>query len=291
MAKPEPRQHRSGAEPRSQAGSEGRSRSQSGLTWKLWAIIAALVVAGAGGGAYAVYGRAGAAAEPPVYAVRVLNKFPHDPSAYTQGLIFDQGLLIEGTGKYGQSTLREVRLEDGKVERQVDLDDAYFGEGVALLGDKLYQLTWKERTCLVYDRRTLGYVKSFRYDGQGWGLTTNGVHLIMSDGSSRLRFLDPETFRVVKRLDVRTGRRRVENLNELEFIEGSIYANVWYKDYILKISARTGQVEAILDLRGLYNNRVDRDDVLNGIAYDAVGKRLFVTGKRWPLIYQIRVVR
>ncbi len=248
-----------------------------------------LVVALALGGLF-VYFRTMAAATAEVTRPRVVNEFPHDPQAYCQGLVVHDGALYEGTGKYGESSLRRVTLETGEVLEQFQLDRKYFGEGIAVHGGKLYQLTWRERTAFVYDIDTLRPTgETFRYAGEGWGLTSDGTHLIMSDGTSILRFLDPKTFRVVRRITVQDGRQRIRNLNELEFVRGEIYANVWQEDYIVRISPRTGQVLGWLDLRHLYpaSQRRGNDHVLNGIAYDAQADRLFVTGKNWPHLYEI----
>lgn len=222
----------------------------------------------------------------------VVETYPHDAGAYCQGLVFHDGVLYEGTGKYGQSSLRKVVLETGQVLERRNLSNRYFGEGIAILGGKIYQLTWRERVALVYDLATLRPTgETFRYTGEGWGLTTDGTHLIMSDGTSVLRVIDPRTFEVVRRIAVQDGRRRILNLNELEYVDGEIYANVWQEDYIARISPRNGQVVGWIDLRGLLpaNLRRANDHVLNGIAYDPATGRLFVTGKNWPRLYQIRL--
>ena len=225
--------------------------------------------------------------------LQVVATYPHDPQAYCQGLVWDEGRLLEGTGQYGHSTLRHVDLATGRVLQQVALDNRYFGEGIAVWGDEIVQLTWRERTALRYDRQTLQRVAgTFRYQGEGWGLTTDGTHLIMSDGTSVLRFLDPESFEPVRRITVRDGRRRIVNLNELEYINGEIYANIWQQDYIVRISPRNGMVLGWIDARGLLPNslRTHSDMPLNGIAYDAQTGRLLLTGKNWPHLYEVRVV-
>jgi glutamine cyclotransferase len=226
----------------------------------------------------------------PVHGFEVVQSFPHDPQAFSQGLVYDGGVLLEGTGKYGRSVLREVEPESGLVLRQCDLDPRVFGEGVAVFGDEVFQLTWKEGICFVYDRQTLDPKRHLRYRGEGWGLTHDGKRLIMSDGSSRLKFLDPRTFKVLGRLEVRDGRRPVDKLNELEFVGGEIWANVWTTDYIVRISPETGAVVGWVDLRGLLEPRPHKDAVLNGIAWDADNQRLFVTGKDWPRLFEIRLV-
>jgi len=221
-------------------------------------------------------------------AVQLVHAYPHDEKAYTQGLVFENGFLYEGTGKRGQSTLRKVELETGRVVQSHSLDRGHFGEGIAIVGDRIVQLTWQAQIGIVYDKETFEEVGRFRYTGEGWGITYDGTHLIMSDGSATLRFLDPETFKVTGQVLVRNRGRRVPNLNELEYVRGEILANVWYKDYIVRISPRTGQVVGTIDLRRLYPNRRDREAVMNGIAYDAEKNRLFVTGKNWPRLFEVR---
>lgn len=224
----------------------------------------------------------------PVTPVRVIAQYPHDPEAFCQGLVVAEGKLYEGTGQYGQSSLRQVELKTGRIERTVPLDRAYFGEGIAVHGDRIYQLTWKERLGIVYDRTTFAPVNSFRYTGEGWGLTTDGTHLILSDGSANLRFLSLETFEVVRRVSVHSGLRPIDKLNELEFVEGEIYANIWYSDRIVRISPKTGEVLGWLDLSALYPaSKRPREHVLNGIAYDADARKLYVTGKNWPQLFEI----
>jgi glutamine cyclotransferase len=222
---------------------------------------------------------------------RVVASYPHDPQAFTQGLIYVNQQLYEGTGEKGRSTLRKVDLQTGRVQAQVPLTDDYFGEGITILGNRLYQLTWKNRLGIVYDADTLQPLTTFRYDGEGWGLTTDGQHLILSDGTAVLRFLDPKTFEVARRLTVRTRTGPVKQLNELEYVEGEILANLWYQDRIARIDPHTGDVRGWIDLSTLYPAaQRGREDVLNGIAYDAEGKRLFVTGKHWPRLYHIEIV-
>ncbi len=227
------------------------------------------------------------------YQFEVVAEYPHDPKAYCQGLVYTDGHLLEGTGQYGRSELRRVELETGRVLQSIVLGREYFGEGIAVWHDRIYQLTWRENVCFVYDRRNLQPTgQTFRYDGEGWGLTCDGQRLIMSDGTSVLRFLDPTTFRVVRRLTVTEDGRRVRNLNELEYIRGLIYANVWKEDYVVQIDPRTGRVVGKVDLRELRRRQafLNDEEVLNGIAYDAEQNRLFVTGKNWPTLYQIRLL-
>jgi glutaminyl-peptide cyclotransferase len=224
------------------------------------------------------------------WGVEVVQSYPHDTAAYTQGLAFDRGELFEGTGKYGESSLRRVDLESGRVLRSVQLGRDFFGEGITVWGGEVIQLTWQNQLGVVYDRATLQELRRFRYAGEGWGLTNDGTHLIVSDGTSTLRFLDPKTFRVVRQLLVRSGGRRVANLNELEFVQGEILANICYKDYLARISPASGEVLGWIDLQPLVPRGMDRDSVANGVAYDAENDRLFVTGKNWPQLFEIRLV-
>jgi glutamine cyclotransferase len=227
----------------------------------------------------------------PTQGYSLVRTYPHDPDAYCQGLVYQDGFLYEGTGKRGESTLRKVELETGKVVQQHKLDERLFGEGITIWNDQIIQLTWTSRQAIVYDLATFREKRRFSYQGEGWGLTHNGHSLIMSDGTATLRFLDPRTFEVQRLLVVRDGSRRVDKLNELEYVEGEIYANVWYDDRIARISPRTGQVIGWLDLSGIYpqSQRPNEDAVLNGIAYDQKQHRLFVTGKDWPHLYEIRL--
>jgi glutaminyl-peptide cyclotransferase len=228
----------------------------------------------------------------PVDTFRVVKAYPHDTAAYTQGLIYREGLLFESTGRYGQSTLRRVKLETGEVVQEHRLDAAYFGEGLAEWNGQLVQLTWRSNIAFVYDlasftrRRTLGYA------GEGWGLTRDQKEFILSDGTDKLRFLDPDGFREVRRLSVTDRGVPVRDLNELEYVRGEVYANVWHTDRIARISPESGRVTGWIDLEGLMAtaHRLDPEAVLNGIAYDAASNRLFVTGKLWPRLFEIEVV-
>lgn len=228
----------------------------------------------------------------PVSGFRVIASYPHDPKAFSQGLAITAGQLYEGTGQYGASSLRKIDLATGRAEQVVPLHRDYFGEGIAILDGRLYQLTWKERLCVVYDVNTLQPVGSLRYTGQGWGLTTDGRELFMSDGSATLRVLDPQTFAVRRRIEVHQGRSHVDKLNELEYVNGEILANIWYSDRIARISPQSGEVLGWIDLSALYpqSQRGNREHVLNGIAYDVDAKRLFVTGKNWPKLYEIEIL-
>jgi glutaminyl-peptide cyclotransferase len=225
----------------------------------------------------------------PVAGYEVVRTYPHDPRAFTQGLFFLDGFLYEGTGLNGQSGIRKVKLENGEVVQVRELDEKYFGEGIAAVGDTIVQLTWQAGVGFVYDRATLERKRSFTYEGEGWGLTYDGSRLIMSDGTPVLRFLDPKTFAVTGRLEVKDAGRPVDDLNELEMVKGEIFANVWGTDRIARISPKTGAVTGWIDLRGLLSPADAAGvDVLNGIAYDAATDRLFVTGKLWPKLFEIR---
>jgi glutamine cyclotransferase len=226
------------------------------------------------------------------YTCEVVNVYPHDENAFTQGLLFHDGYLYESTGLRGRSSLRRVELESGEVLASTPLQDNHFGEGIALCRDRIMQLTWQSRVGLVYDLEGLTVVDSFTYESEGWGLTCDGMRLIMSDGSPRLYHRDAETFAVWSYVTVRDGATPVERLNELEFVNGMVYANVWRTDRIAIIDPTDGRVTGWIDLSGLLDTMqvTTQVDVLNGIAYDAAGDRLFVTGKLWPWLFEIRLV-
>lgn len=228
----------------------------------------------------------------PVYTYRVVHTYPHDPSAFTQGLVYEKAdTLIEGTGLYGQSTLRRINLRTGTILDIHLLPSTYFGEGVTLYKDTIIQVTYKEHTAFVYDKKTFDQIGTFTYDTEGWGVTFDGTSIIMSDGSATLHFFDPCTFEKIKTLSVYDDNGPVTLLNELEFIKGEIYANVWLTDRIARISPHSGAVIAWIDLEGLLPEPFQETaDVLNGIAYDAQKNRLFVTGKFWPYLYEIELV-
>jgi glutamine cyclotransferase len=228
----------------------------------------------------------------PVAGYTVTRVLPHDPAAFTQGLVYLDGFFYEGTGLVGQSTIRKVRPETGEVLQVKKIEPQYFGEGIAVWGDTLIQLTWQSEVGFVYDRATFTRTKTFTYKGEGWGLASDGKRLVMSDGTPVLRFLDPATMKETGRVTVKAGARPVEDLNELEFVKGELLANVWQTDRIARIDPATGQVTGWIDLRGLLDPRdaAQGVDVLNGIAYDAAGDRLFVTGKLWPKIFEIKIV-
>jgi glutamine cyclotransferase len=257
-------------------------------------LVAATLLAASSLDAWGAHLRAQRRAESsaaPVLGYRVVGSYPHDPQAYTQGLVYSDGILYEGTGLHGQSTIRKVRLETGEVLQVQRLEPRYFGEGIALWSGSIVQLTWQSEIGFVYDRVTFQRTRTFSYQGEGWGLTQDGTHLIMSDGSAQLRFVDPKTFREVRRITVRDAGQPVSQLNELEYVRGEIFANVWQSDRIARIAPATGQVKGWIDLRGLLSPREAVGvDVLNGIAYDAAGARLFVTGKLWPRLFHIEVV-
>ena len=229
---------------------------------------------------------------PAEYGYRVVESFPHDPEAFTQGLLFRDGRLFESTGGYGASTLREVDLETGRVLRERRLGEGLFGEGLALVGDRLVQLTWREGVGFVYDARTLRTVGSFAYEGEGWGLASDGERVVMSDGTATLRFLDPVTLEETRRILVTGLAGPVAHLNELEFVGDLLYANVWRTDRIAMIDPDSGRVQAWLHLDGILPLVFRRETTaeLNGIAHDPVTGRLFVTGKRWPRLFEIELV-
>jgi len=236
--------------------------------------------------------KSGAGAPAPVHGFTVVRSYPHDPQAFTQGLEFVDGVLYESTGLNGRSGIRKVNLTSGEVLQMQPLDSAYFGEGITVWKNHIIQLTWQSGLGFVYDRETLQQQRSFTYSGEGWGLTHDATRLIMSDGSDAgiLRLLDPQSLRQVGTLKVTDGGRPVARLNELEYVKGEIFANVWQTDRLAIISARSGLVTAWVDLRGLLDPRqAAADAVLNGIAYDAKGDRLFITGKLWPRIFEIKV--
>jgi len=227
---------------------------------------------------------------PVTYRYRVVKSYPHDRRAYTQGLVYDNGFFYEGTGQQGESSLRKVEAETGKVISQVNLDGSLFGEGVSLLGDFIYQLTWTSKVGFVYEKETLRQVKRIYYQTQGWGLATMGDSLVMSDGTNVIWFLDAD-FNVLSSVDVWDNKGVVDNLNELEIIDGELWANIWQTDRIARIDPHTGKVLGYVELNNLLP-REERDsmtDVLNGIAWDAEGRRLFVTGKYWSRLFEITV--
>lgn len=225
---------------------------------------------------------------PTIYSYIIVASYPHDTRAFTQGLIFIDGLLYESTGGWGTSSLRQVNLVDGSIIREVFLPEQYFGEGLTVFNDSLVQLTWLSGIGFVYDKQTLKETGNFTYLTEGWGLTFDGTNLIMSDGSSKLYFLDPITFQSVHQIDVIDNNTSIDNLNELEYVRGDIYANIWHRQEIVIIDPNTGDVKGYIDLTDIYKND-DPESVLNGIAYDQTANNLYVTGKNWPNIYQIKI--
>jgi glutamine cyclotransferase len=234
------------------------------------------------------------AEEVPVYAYQVVNSWPHLKSHFTQGLVYHDGHLYESTGQYGSSLLCRLDLKSGKVEKKVDVEREFFAEGMTVFGDKIFQLTWQAHKGFVYDLKSFHRLGEFSYEGEGWGLTNDHAALIMSDGTNKIRFLDPQSFRVLRSIEVYDHNQPLTELNELEYIKGEIYANIWHSDRIVRIDPATGKILAWIDLTGLRRPEEDGgdgDNVLNGIAYDEKKDRLFVTGKRWSRIYEIRLVR
>ncbi|HET8772273.1 MAG TPA: glutaminyl-peptide cyclotransferase [Thermoanaerobaculia bacterium] len=227
----------------------------------------------------------------PVYGYEVVRTFPHDPTAFTQGLVFHEGGLLESTGIAGRSSLRRVELETGRILKVTYVPAPHFSEGMTVLGGRIYQLNWQGGRGFVYDLRTLEKTGELSYEGEGWGLTHDGESLFLSDGTSTIRVVDPATFTVKRTIAVTSGGKPVDRLNELEFVKGEILANVWQTDRIARIDPKDGRVTGWIDLSGLSStgDSNNPDAVLNGIAYDPAGDRLFVTGKLWPKLFEIKV--
>jgi glutamine cyclotransferase len=228
----------------------------------------------------------------PVFGYQIVNVYPHSSLAFTQGLVYDEGVLYEGTGLYGRSSLRRVDLETGRVLEQTNLESTLFGEGIALWKDRIIQLTWQSGLGLVYGKENLTEIGNFSYQTEGWGITSDGKRLIMSDGTDILHILDPETFVETGQINVTANGAPLKGLNELEYINGQIYANVWPTNRIAIISPESGEVNGIIDMQGILQEndiQVSEVDVLNGIAYDAREDRLFVTGKLWPKLFEIKL--
>lgn len=219
----------------------------------------------------------------------ILNSYAHDPQAFTQGLEINNHYLYEGTGLYGKSSLRKIDLKNNKIIKKIDLEPKYFGEGITILKNKIYQLSWKENTAFVYDLN-FNLLKQFHYHGQGWGLTNNGEYIIMSNGSSNIQFRNPKDFSLVKKITVHTKSQKIKKINELEYHNDFIYANIWHSDFIIKINVKNGLVKSYLDLTGILETDYEgKIDVLNGIAYNPQNNSFLVTGKLWPKLYQIRI--
>ncbi|WP_137172698.1 glutaminyl-peptide cyclotransferase [Massilia sp. HP4] len=239
-------------------------------------------------------GAGAAQAAPPVYGFVVKNTYPHDPGAFTQGLFYRDGYLYESTGQYGRSTIRKVELKTGKVLQKADLPAEVFGEGSTAVGNNLIGLTWTSQVGYVFDLKTFKLKQSFKYEGEGWGLASDAKHLYMSDGSSFIRILDPHTMKELRRVQVMAEGRPVERLNELEMVDGELYSNIWGSELIARIDPASGKVLGVIDLTGLLpreqRGTTEVDAVLNGIAWDSKGKRLFVTGKLWPKLFEIALV-
>ena len=257
-------------------------------------VLTFLTVSGLALMASAPENQRGGQSRTPVSGYRVVHVYPHDPQAFTQGLVYRDAVLYEGTGLNGRSSIRKVKLENGEVLQIQKVDQQYFGEGIAVVNDTIYELTWQSGIGFLYDRETFRRKGTFTYRGEGWGLTYDGQRLIMSDGTPFIRFLDPATQKEVSRIEVKDGTTPVANLNELEFVKGEILANIWQTDRIVRISPKTGRVIGWIDLAGLLTPRETQEvesggGVLNGIAYDAAGDRLFVTGKLWPKLFEIKV--
>jgi glutamine cyclotransferase len=229
--------------------------------------------------------------EPLNYTYEIVNVYPHNESAFTQGLIFEDGVLYEGTGLYGYSTLSRVELETGKTLQTHALPSHLFGEGITVFGDKIIQLTWQNHRGFVYDKHSFELVQEFDYSTEGWGITYDGNRLIMSDGTATLYFLDPETFEQVDQVEVvDKDVGPVTKLNELEYVQGEVYANIWQEEKIARINPESGQVTGWINLEDIYDSNLNADNAVNGIAYDEEGDRLFVTGKRWSQLFEITLI-
>ena len=225
------------------------------------------------------------------YTYEIVQMYPHDSTAFTQGLLYSDGFIYEGTGLNGYSSLRQANLSTGMVTQQIELPHEYYGEGIAEVNDTIIQLTWTSKIGFIYNKTTLAYTSNFSYPFEGWGLTYDGNWLILSDGSEKLYFLDPMTFQINKQVTVRDGNNSINNINELEYVNGTIFANIWKQQEIAIIDPNTGQVKAWIDLTGIYYSpSYPTEEVLNGIAYDKINNRLFVTGKNWPTLYEIKII-
>jgi glutaminyl-peptide cyclotransferase len=235
---------------------------------------------------------AGSAIAAPVAGYKVVATYPHSTESYTEGFFYLDGLFYEGTGLQGHSAVMAIQPQTGKTIQQLDLPSKYFGEGIVNWGSNLYEWTWQSHICFVYDRFSLRPVKQFTYTGEGWGMTRTAKEIITSDGTATLRFRDPGTFKETRHIVVKEGAKTINRLNELEYIKGEIYANIWHEDRIARISPQDGHVIGWIDLSGLLpaSQKINEESVLNGIAYDAQHDRIFVTGKQWPTIFEIKIV-
>jgi glutaminyl-peptide cyclotransferase len=233
-----------------------------------------------------------ASAQTPEYGYQVVHAYPHDPEAFTQGLEFRAGVLYESTGLKGRSSVRKVKLETGQVLQKIDIDPQYFGEGITVLNQQIVELTWQSETGFVYDQPSFRRLRTFNYPGEGWGLANDGQQIYMSDGTPQIRIWDAATLQEKRRILVRDHGQPIANLNELEIVRGEIYANIWQTDRIARISPADGRVLGWIELGGILSasDRTGQEDVLNGIAYDVLGNRLFVTGKLWPKLFEIKLV-
>ena len=255
-------------------------------------VIARLLYCFAGTLAVAVALQSADCMAAPVSGYKVIAKYPHSTESYTEGFFYRDGVFYEGTGLKGHSAVLAIQPETGKPIQRLDLPSQYFGEGIVDWGPDIYEWTWQSHLCFVYDRFSLRLVKQFAYTGEGWGMTRTAKEIITSDGTAILRFRDPATFKETRHIVVKDGARTIDQLNELEFVKGEIYANIWHSDRIARISPRDGHVIGWIDLSGLLPEaqKANDESVLNGIAYDAQHDRLFVTGKQWPTIFEIKIV-
>jgi len=257
--------------------------------WLLAAVVVALIISFSLAAYIGLYNKP-ANNETLNYEYTVVNAYLHDTNAFTEGLVYEDGFLYESTGLYGNSTLRKVKLETGEILQLHAMSSDFFGEGITIFGDRIIQLTWKPGRGFVYDKNTFEIKDEFTYPTEGWGITNDGNKLIMSDGTANLYFLNPETFEKTGQVEVHDESGPVVRLNELEYINGDIYANVWLEEKIAIINVQTGQVKGWVNLTGLYDTRnIDPENVANGIAYDTDGARLFVTGKRWPQLFEVKL--
>jgi len=229
----------------------------------------------------------------PIYSYKIIQSYPHDPQAFTQGLVFQDGFLYEGTGLYQFSSLRKIDLETGNILQIRENLDQYFGEGITIFENKIIQLTWRSKIGFVYDKNTFNLLQKFHYPYEGWGITHDGKRLLISDGTSTIHFLDPDTFKETGKIEVHENDTPVTRINELEYIKGEIYANIWQTDLIAIINPLNGSITGWIDLKGILSDRdfIEGIDVLNGIAHDEIRDRLFVTGKFWPHIFEIKLIK